>query len=96
MGYLHRALEEEEPLWKGLSRTVVKIDCWCRKLMSVVTHTGVEEKLTNEGSHHLKTSANDVSHTKGARDKNEMYSKNEGGTTEKFWKANTVSNIRVK
>lgn len=35
--------------------------------MSVVTHTGVEEKLTNEGSHCLKTSANDVSHTKGVR-----------------------------
>lgn len=40
--------------------------------MSVVTRTGVEEKLTNEGSHHLKTSANDVSHTKGVRDKNVM------------------------
>lgn len=64
--------------------------------MSVVTHTGVEEKLTNEGSHCLKTSANDVSHTKGVRDKNEMSSTTEGGTTEKFWKTNTVSNLRVK
>lgn len=64
--------------------------------MSVVTHTEVEEKLTNEVSHHLKTSANDVSHTKGVRDKNGMCSKTEGGTTEKFWKANSVSNLRVK
>lgn len=64
--------------------------------MSVVTHTGVEENMTNESSHHLKTSANDVSHTKGVRDKNEMQCKSEGGTTEKYWNANTVSNFKVK
>lgn len=64
--------------------------------MSMVAHTGVEEKLINEGSYLLKTSASDVSHTKGVRDKNEMYSKTEGSTTEKLWKANTVSNLRVK
>jgi len=56
----------------------------------VVIHTGVEEKLTNEGSHRLQTSACDVSHTKGVRDKNEKYSRTEGGTTENFWKANRV------
>lgn len=64
--------------------------------MSVVPHTGIEEKLTNEGSDCLKTSVNDVSHTKSVRNKNEMYNKSEGGTTEKFWKANIVSNLRVK
>lgn len=64
--------------------------------MSVVSHTGVEEKLTNEGSDCLQTSVNDVSNTKSIRNKSEMYNKSEGGTTEKFWKANIVSNLRVK
>lgn len=62
--------------------------------MSVVAYTGVEEKLTNEGSRCLKTSLNHVSHTKGVRDRSEMYSKTEGGTAEKFWKANTVSRVK--
>lgn len=35
--------------------------------MSVVCHTGVEEKLTNEDSDCLETSVNDVSHTKGVK-----------------------------
>lgn len=64
--------------------------------MSVAYHIGVEEKLTNEGSDCSETSVNDVSHTKGVRDENEMYSKSEGGSTEIFWKANRVTNFRVK
>lgn len=43
------------------------------------SHAGVEKKLIYEGSHHFKTSVNDVSHTKGVKDKNQMCRKTERG-----------------